>query len=75
MPVRGFPDPLLANARTIAVSHREEHGEDINPNQMAVRLRIPTPLATDILTALATNPPIAASTRPHNGSTIAGVTA
>ena len=70
-----FSAPLLANARTIAVSHREEHGEDINPNQMAVRLRVPTPLATDILTALRDNPPAAATTRPHNGSTIAGVTA
>jgi hypothetical protein len=70
-----FSAPLLSNARTIAVSHREENGEDINANQMAVRLRVPTPVATDILTALRDNPPAAATTRPHNGSTIAGVTA
>jgi hypothetical protein len=70
-----FSAPLLSNARTIAVSHREEHGEDINANQMAVRLRVPTPVATDILTHLRDSPPAAATTRPHNGSTIAGVTA
>jgi outer membrane biosynthesis protein TonB len=74
-PSARFSAPLLSNARTIAASHREQHSEDINPNQMAVRLRVPTPIATDILTALATNPPAAATTRPHNGSTIAGVTA
>ncbi len=65
-----FPDMLLSNARTIATSHRDEHGEDINPNQMAVRLRVPTPIATDILTHLRDNPPMAATTRPHNGSTV-----
>jgi hypothetical protein len=65
-----FSEPLLANARTIAASHRDEHGEDINPNQMAVRLRVPTPIATDILTHLRTNPPAAANTKPHNGSTV-----
>jgi hypothetical protein len=35
-----FPDLLLSNARTIAASHHDEHGEDINPNQMAVRLKV-----------------------------------
>ena len=70
-----FPELLLANARTIAASHRDEHGEDINPTPMAVRLRVPTPIATDILSTLATNPPTAANTRPHNGTAIAGVTA
>ena len=74
-PSARFSAPLLSNARTIAVSHREEHGEDINPNQMAVRLRVPTPVATDILTHLHDNPPAAVTIRPHNGSTIAGVTA
>jgi hypothetical protein len=68
-----FPELLLANARTIAASHRDEHGTDINPNQMAVRLRVPTPIATDILTTI--NPPKQASTKPHNGSTVTGVTA
>ncbi len=69
-----FPELLLSNARTIATSHRDEHGEDINPNQLAVRLRVPTPTATDILTHLRDNPPTAATTRPHNGSTV-GATA
>jgi hypothetical protein len=69
-----FPDLLLSNARTIAASHRDEHGEDINPNQMAVRLKVPTLIATDILTQLRDNPPASANTRPHNGSTV-GVSA
>jgi hypothetical protein len=65
-----FPELLLSNARAIVTSHRDEHGEDINPNQLAVRLRVPTPIATDILTRLRDNPPTAATTRPHNGSTV-----
>jgi hypothetical protein len=69
-----FPDRLLSNARTIAASHRDTHGQDINPNQLAVRLRVPTTDAADILTHLINNPPIPATTRPHNGSTV-GVTA
>ncbi|MFC3383342.1 hypothetical protein [Couchioplanes azureus] len=69
-PVERFPAPLLANARTIAVSHRDSHGEDIKANQLAVRLRVPTPIAADILTHL-TSPPAAANTTPHNGSTVA----
>ncbi len=68
-----FPDLLLSNARTIAASHRDEHGTDINPNQMAVRLRVPTPIATDILTTI--NQPTPANTRPHNGSPVTGVPA
>jgi hypothetical protein len=69
-----FPHLLLSNARTIAASHRDAHGEDINANQLAVRLRVPTPTATDILTQLETHPPAAPNTRPHNGSTVTGVT-
>ncbi|OJF10394.1 hypothetical protein [Couchioplanes caeruleus] len=69
-PVERFPAPLLANARTIAVSHRDTHGEDIKANQLAVRLRVPTPIAADILTQLTDNPPTAANTKPHNGSTV-----
>jgi hypothetical protein len=65
-----FPDLLLTNARTIAVSHRAEHGEDISANQMAVRLKVPTLIATDILTQLRDNPPTAANTKPHNGRTV-----
>jgi hypothetical protein len=46
------------------------HGEDIKPNQLAVRLRVPTPDAADILTHLTTNLSAVANTRPHNGSTV-----
>ncbi|MGW4942960.1 DUF2637 domain-containing protein [Actinoplanes sp. NPDC004185] len=66
-----FPEPLLSNARAIVTSHRDEHGEDINPNQLAVRLRVPTPTATDILTRLRDNPPQPDNTRPHNGNRVA----
>jgi hypothetical protein len=69
-----FPDALLSNARAIATSHEHDHGETIKANQLAVRLRIPTAEATDILTQLDINPPVPASTRPHNGTTI-GATA
>jgi hypothetical protein len=70
-----FPAPLLVNARAIAASHHDTHGEPINSNQLAVRLRVPTSDAADILTQLTNHPPIPATTRPHNGNTIAGVTA
>ena len=72
-PVEQFPAPLLNNARTIATAHRDEHGETIKPNQLAVRLRVPAPIATDLLTHL--DEPTPATTRPHNGSTAAKVTA
>jgi hypothetical protein len=71
---RRFPELLLSNARTIAASHRDEHGEDINPNQLAVRLRVPTPTATDILTRLRDNPPQPVTTRPHNGNRVTATT-
>jgi hypothetical protein len=41
---------------------------------MAVRLKVPTLIATDILTQLRDNPPASANTAPHNGSTV-GVSA
>ncbi|WP_412752109.1 hypothetical protein [Krasilnikovia sp. M28-CT-15] len=67
--VRTFPAPLLANARTLAASHHDTHGEPISSHQLAVRLRVPTTDAADILTQLATNPP-AATTKPHNGNAV-----
>ena len=70
VPEPRFPGALLANARTIAVSHRDQHGEDITPGQMAVRLRVPTPVATDILTELSNRKPAHVTTRPHNGSPV-----
>ncbi|MDG4790248.1 hypothetical protein O7626_30730 [Micromonospora sp. WMMD1102] len=62
---------LLPGARTIVKSHRQVHGEDITPGQLAVRLRVPTNIAADILTAL--NQP-ATNTQPHNGKPV-GATA
>ena len=72
VPVRRHPDLLVANARTIAVAHRDQHGEDITPGKLAVRLRVPTPVATDILAQLRDHPPVAATLRSHNGSTVGG---
>jgi hypothetical protein len=69
-----FPDSLLTSARAIATSHAHDHGAPITSNQLAVRLRVPTTQAADILTQLADNPTIPATTRPHNGTTI-GATA
>jgi hypothetical protein len=69
-----FPEVLLSNAKAIATSHRDTHDEPIKPNQLAVRLRIPTATAADILTQLENHPPAPANTQPHNGATI-GATA
>lgn len=69
-----FPELLLSNAQTIATAHRADHGEPINRNQLAVRLRVPTNTAADLLDYLETHPTQAANTRPHNGTTI-GATA
>jgi hypothetical protein len=68
-----FPAALLANARTIAAAHRDSHGDDIRPTQLAARLRVPTHTAADILTQLATAP-TPATIRPHNGSTVTAIT-
>jgi hypothetical protein len=69
-----IPVQLLSSARAIAISHRDSHDEPINKNQLAVRLRIPTATADDILTYLENHPVTPATTRPHNGATI-GATA
>jgi hypothetical protein len=69
-----IPVQLLSSARAIATSHRDSHDEPINKNQLAVRLRIPTATADDILTYLENHPVTPATTRPHNGTTI-GATA
>ena len=63
---------LLPGARIIVNAHRQAHGDDITPGQLAVRLRVPTTTAADILTAL-DNPPIH-NTQPHNGKPV-GATA
>ena len=56
---RGQPAPaLLSGARIVATAHEKAHGEPITPGQLAVRLRVPTQTAADILTALTTQPTI-----------------
>lgn len=63
---------LLPGARIIADAHEKAHGEPITAGQLAVRLRIPTQTAADILTAL--NNPTTINNRPHNGTAV-GATA
>ncbi|MGA5306952.1 hypothetical protein [Micromonospora taraxaci] len=63
---------LLSGARIVADAHAKAHGEPITPGQLAVRLRVPTHTAADILTALNTQPTI--NDKAHNGTAI-GATA
>ncbi|MEU5529476.1 hypothetical protein ABZ744_21330 [Micromonospora chersina] len=72
-PVTAGPPPaLLSNARLVAAAHEKAHGEPINPGQLAVRLRVPTHTAADLLTALNTQPTI--NDHQHNGTAV-GATA
>lgn len=68
----GPPPALLSNARLVAAAHAKAHGEPINPGQLAVRLRVPTHTAADLLTALNTPPTI--NDKTHNGTAV-GATA
>ncbi|MFK4247704.1 hypothetical protein ACI2KV_33135 [Micromonospora chokoriensis] len=63
---------LLSGARIVADAHAKAHGEPITPGQLAVRLRVPTQTAADILTTLTTQPTI--NNREHNGTAV-GATA
>ncbi|WP_428963447.1 DUF2637 domain-containing protein [Micromonospora fluostatini] len=63
---------MLSNARIVATAHEKAHGEPITPGQLAVRLRVPTHTAADILTALTTDPSI--NDKTHNGTAV-GATA
>lgn len=67
----GPPAALLPNARIIANAHEKAHGAPITPGQLAVRLRVPTHTAADILTAL-TNP-TTINDRPHNGTAVGAI--
>jgi hypothetical protein len=58
---------ILPEARIIADAHQRAHGTPITPGQLAVRLRIGTKAADDILNQLATIP-TTANTQPHNGT-------
>ncbi|MFG2109722.1 hypothetical protein [Micromonospora chersina] len=68
----GLPPALLSNARLVAAAHAKAHGEPINPGQLAVRLRVPTHTAADLLTAL--NNPTTINDHQHNGTAV-GATA
>ncbi|WP_199815756.1 hypothetical protein [Streptomyces scabiei] len=46
------PEPLLTEARSIATSHRTEHGEPITVAQLKTRLGIGLPMATALHAAL-----------------------
>ncbi|MEU1587195.1 hypothetical protein [Micromonospora sp. NPDC005710] len=71
--VAAGPAPaLLSGARIVATAHERAHGEPITPGQLAVRLRVPTHTAADILTAL-TNP-TTINDKTHNGTAV-GATA
>jgi hypothetical protein len=51
-PVVKVPEPLLTEARSIATSHRTEHGEPITAVQLKTRLGIGLPMATALHAAL-----------------------
>ncbi|MET8121798.1 hypothetical protein [Micromonospora sp. NPDC005291] len=71
--VTASPAPaLLSGARIVASAHEKAHGEPITPGQLAVRLRVPTQTAADILTALNNQP--TTNNREHNGTAV-GATA
>jgi hypothetical protein len=60
---------LLPGARIFAEAHQQAHGQPITPGQLAVRLRVDTTTAEQILDTLSTvgaNP----TTTPHNGTRI-----
>jgi hypothetical protein len=66
-------DDLLPTARLYADSHHRTTGELIKPNELAVRMKIPTRTATRLLRAIhgidtATYSDTPALTGPHNGS-------
>jgi uncharacterized protein DUF2637 len=52
VPVAKVPEPLLTEARSIAESHRTEHGESITAAQLKARLGIGLPMATALHAAL-----------------------
>ncbi|MFF0028484.1 DUF2637 domain-containing protein [Streptomyces avermitilis] len=51
-PAVKVPEPLLTEARSIATSHRAEHGEPITAAQLKTRLGIGLPMATALHAAL-----------------------
>ncbi|MEU3601030.1 DUF2637 domain-containing protein [Streptomyces sp. NPDC006798] len=51
-PASKLPEPLLNEARSIALSHQAEHGEPITSAQLKARLGIDLPMATALHAAL-----------------------
>ncbi|MFJ3247673.1 DUF2637 domain-containing protein [Streptomyces sp. NPDC086782] len=51
-PAVKVPEPLLIEARSIATSHHDEHGEPITAAQLKTRLGIGLPMATALHSAL-----------------------
>ncbi|MFG3705564.1 hypothetical protein ACGF7U_12640 [Micromonospora sp. NPDC047670] len=66
-----LPPALLSNARLVATAHAKTHGEPISPGQLAVRLRVPTATAADILTALNNQP--TTNNKTHNGTAVGAI--
>ncbi|GGM27665.1 hypothetical protein ACFFX1_11885 [Dactylosporangium sucinum] len=71
LPARPIEEPdvrdLLPGARVIATAHRQATGEPITQNQLAVRMKVPTTVARDLLTYLTDQPAI---THAHNGAPV-----
>ncbi|MFC7547168.1 hypothetical protein [Plantactinospora sp. GCM10030261] len=66
----GLNPRLLTGARIITDAHAKAHGDPITAGQLAVRLRVPTTTAADILTALTNTNQPSINDRPHNGTTV-----
>ena len=60
---------LLPGARIFAEAHHQAHGQPINPGQLAVRMRIDTTIAEQILGELS-KVGTPANVAPHNGTPI-----
>jgi hypothetical protein len=67
-PAAGLAE-LLTGARLVVDAHRQAHGEPITPGQLAVRMRVPTTTAEQILDRLDQLTKPATSTA-HNGAPI-----
>jgi hypothetical protein len=67
-PERGW----LPQVRIIARAHHATHGTRITPGQLALRMRVGTDIAEQILDALA-DIPTAPNTTTHNGAPTTGV--
>ncbi len=74
VPALPEPEPTagakrLPEARIIAQAHHTTHGTRITPGQLAVRMRVDTNIAEQILNTLG-DAPTAPNTRTHNGTKV-----